>query len=157
MQGDSTSDQYGCLICSRHRSYIDPCCTSAIGPTWECRRSVAYWFRTEVKSRYRADVEMQGDSTSDQYGCLLFSRHRSYIEPCCTSDIGPTWECRRSVAYWYRTDLGPMWKCKATRHRTSMVVWYAADIGHTSSRVTHPILGQHENAGEVSPTDIGPR
>jgi len=49
-----------------------------------------------------------------------------------------------------------MWKCKATRHQTSMVVCYSADIGTTSSRVTHSILDQHENAGEVSPTDIGP-
>ena len=109
MQGDSTSDQYGCLVCSRHRSDIEPCCTSDIGPTLQCRHSVAYWCRTEVKSRCRADMEMQGGSTSDRYGCLICSRHRSNIEPCCTSDVGPTWKpmsarCRKV----YRPDIGPI-------------------------------------------------
>jgi len=56
-----------------------------------------------------------------------------------------------------KADVGPIRKSKATRNRTNMVVWYAADIGPTSSRVAHPILGRHEIVGKVSPTDIGPR
>jgi len=55
-----------------------------------------------------------------------------------------------------KADVGSIRKCKKTRHRTNMVVWYAADIGRTSSRAAHPILGRHENVGKVSPTDIGP-
>ena len=75
----------------------------------KCRQSVNYWDPTKVKSWCGADTEMQGDSTSDQYGCLIGSRHRSDIELCCTSDVGPTWKpmsarCRKV----YRPDIGPI-------------------------------------------------
>ena len=61
------------------------------------------------KSRCRADIKLHGGSTSGRYGCFICSRQRSYIESCCTSDIGPTWEpmsarCRKV----HRPDIGLM-------------------------------------------------
>ena len=98
MQSDSTSDQYGCSVDSRHRSDIEPCCTFDIGPTLQCRHCVAHWCRTEVKSRCRADMEMQGGSTSDRYGVFDMQptsvRHRAVLHIRCRTDM--------------KADVGPM-------------------------------------------------
>jgi len=90
----------------------------------KCRQSVNYWNPTKVKSWCGADTEVQGDSTSDQYGCLIGSRHRFDIEPCCTSDIGPTLhiaQCRLLMSdrgkkpmsgrhgNARRQEIGPIW------------------------------------------------
>ena len=114
----------------------------------KCRQNVNPWNPTKVKSWCGADTEMQGDSTSDQYGCLIDSWHRSDIEPCCTSDIGPTLQCRHSVANWCRTevkkpmsglhgnarrlDIGPIWffdmQPTSVRHRVVLHIRCRTDV-----------------------------
>jgi len=63
-----------CTYVSHIRMCEKNCLIWIVGRFRECRWNVAQRYRTEVKSRCLANIEIQGGLTSDRYGCLICSR-----------------------------------------------------------------------------------
>jgi len=77
------------IYCTIIRMCEKNCLIWIVGRFRKCRWNVAQRYRTEVKIRCLAYIEIKGGLTSDRYGRLICSRRRTDIEQCYTSEIRP--------------------------------------------------------------------